>query len=281
MQVNKIVVALVMGAISLAGCEKKEDEAATKKVVGVLDETNLNEIMLTVADPNEAVTYFQNALLKDPERMDLQRGLAESLARAKRSTEAGAAYEKLFASSEANDQDRINYAETLVRAGEWTAAKAQLNQVPPTIETFQRYRLEAVIADGEKNWEKADSFYETAVGLTTQPSNVLNNWGFSKLSRGQNKEAERLFIEAITFNPKNFTAKNNLVLSRAERGIYSMPAIVMSEEEHAELTYTAGLSALKQGKTDLARGLIQEAIDLHPRYFSAAVTALKQLDSRV
>ena len=41
--------------------------------------------------------------------------------------------------------------------------------MPPTHETFKRYRLEAMIADSNKEWDKADSFYETAVGLTTKP----------------------------------------------------------------------------------------------------------------
>ena len=47
--------------------------------MNVIDETNLNEVLLTAADPNEAVTYFQGAAAKNPDRIDLQRGLAISL----------------------------------------------------------------------------------------------------------------------------------------------------------------------------------------------------------
>jgi hypothetical protein len=51
------------------------------------------------------------------------------------------------------------------------------NQIPPTHETFDRYRLEAMVADSDKNWKKADSFYETAVGLTTKPASVPEQLG--------------------------------------------------------------------------------------------------------
>ncbi len=51
-----------------------------------------------------------------------------------------------------------------------------------------------MVADSKKNWKKADSFYEIAAGLTTKPAGVLNNWGFSKLTRGDYAGAEKLFV---------------------------------------------------------------------------------------
>ncbi len=38
--------------------------------VNVVDETNLNDVMLTVADPNEAVTYFTRTVAKTPNAID-------------------------------------------------------------------------------------------------------------------------------------------------------------------------------------------------------------------
>ena len=75
--------------------------------------------------------------------------------------------------------------------------------------------LEATLADYAQDWGRADAFYETAAGMTTRPASVLNNWGYSKLTRGDHAEAERLFTEAIAYDPSVFTAKNNLVLARA------------------------------------------------------------------
>jgi hypothetical protein len=116
-------------------------------------------------------------------------------------------------------------ADALIRSNQWEDAKAELNTIPPTHETFDRYRLEAMVADSEKNWKKADSFYEIASGLTTKPAGVLNNWGYSKLTRGEHAGAEKLFTEALTYDPGMFTAKNNLVLARAAQRKYDLPVV--------------------------------------------------------
>ena len=140
---------------------------------------------------------------------------------------------------------------------EWERAEAALNDVPPTHETYARYRLEAMVADFRKDWKKADSFYEIAAGLTTTPASVLNNWGYSKLTRGDQAGAERLFAEALTHDPKLFTAKNNLVLARAAQGKYDMPVMPMTQIERAQLLYTAALAAIKRGDVNIGRTLLQ------------------------
>jgi Flp pilus assembly protein TadD len=238
----------VLALAALAACEKSGDAQVERALdsVNVIDETNLNDIMLTVADPNEAVTYFRGASDEQPERLDLQRGLARSLIRAKRSAEAASVYAKLVRHPEASHDDRVDYADALIRNGDWKKAAAQLNKVPPTYETYKRYRLEAMIADSNKQWEKADSFYETAVGLTTKPAGVLNNWGYSKLSRGQYDAAEKLFVQAITYDETLFTAKNNLVLARGAKGNYQLPVVPMTQTEQAQLLHTLALSAIKK-----------------------------------
>ena len=111
-------------------------------------------------------------------------------------------------------------------------------------------------------------------GTTTRPANVLNNWGFSRLSRGDFDGAEELFLEAIRYDPALFTAKNNLVMARAAQGNYQMPLVRMSEIERAQLLHTAGLAAIRQGKTDVGRGLLAEAIETPPQQLEAAVRAL-------
>jgi len=273
----------IAGVLAITGCGEfgKTSKTKTFDPVNVVDASDLNDIMLTVADPNEAVTYFRNSLTKDPDRIDFQRGLATSLIRAKRATEAVPAWEKVNKHKDSTDQDRIDYADALIRTNEWKAAEKQLNAVPPTVETYKRYRLEAMVADSKKQWKKADSFYEIATGLTTKPANVLNNWGYSKLARGNYKAAEKLFIEAITYNSKLFISKNNLVLARAAQKKYSLPVVPMTEVEKAQLLYTAGLSAIKQGDTDIGRGLLEDAIDAHPRHFAEAVRSLDALNRKI
>lgn len=270
----------LVSAVALAACEKSEDAEVSRalKGVNVIDETNLNDIMLTVADPNESVAYFQRALNEDPNRIDLQRGLGKSLIRAKRATEAAVIWGKIVKREEANHEDRIDYADALIRTGDWKRAESILDTIPPTHETYKRYRLEAMIADSNKEWKKADSFYETAVGLTTKPGSVLNNWGYSKLSRGDYKDAERLFSEAITYDPTLFTAKNNMVLARGAQKNYSLPIIQVSQTERAQLLHTMALAAIKQGDITIGKSLLQEAIETHPQHFEAAVRSLKTLE---
>ena len=270
----------LVSAIALAACEKSEDAEVSRalKGVNVIDESNLNDIMLTVADPNESVSYFKRALEQDPSRIDLQRGLATSLIRAKRATEGAVIWSKIVKRDEATHEDRIDYADALIRTGEWKKSEKILDSIPPTHETYKRYRLEAMIADSNKEWKKADSFYETAVGLTTKPGSVLNNWGYSKLTRGDYRDAERLFGEAITYDPTLFTAKNNMVLARGAQKNYTLPIIQVSQVERAQLLHTLGLSAIKQGDITIGKALLQEAIETHPQHFEAAVRSLKTLE---
>lgn len=265
---------------ALAGCGAGDSEVDRAiQTVNAIDDNNLSHLMLSAADPEEAVSYFRRATTEKPDRIDLQRGLAQSLLRSGKSTEAATAWRRVVAMEGANADDRIGYADALIRSGRWEEAEKVLDAIPPTHETYRRYRLEAMIADGNKEWERADHFYETAVGLTTTPSAVLNNWGYSKLSRGDHAAAERLFGEALKYDPGLFTAKNNLVLARGAQRNYQMPILDLTQEERAQLLHTMALTAVKQGDVTIARGLLRDAVDTHPRHFEEAARALDALES--
>ena len=268
----------------VAGCNQGPSDAEVEraiKSVNVIDESNLNDIMLQAADPNEAVAYFRRALGDNPDRIDLKRGLATSLIRAKRVPEGRKAWKAVADDAEATAEDQVAYADALIRDNDWEAAEATLGDVPPTYETYRRYRLEAMVADANKNWTRADSFYETASELTTKPSGVFNNWGYSKLTRGDYREAEKLFVQALTYDGTLFTAKNNLVLARGAQRNYQLPVVDMTQTEQAELIYTMALTAIKQGDVSIGKGLLQDAIDTHPQFFEAAQRSLDALEANV
>ena len=96
---HPILLSLSMAAVTaLAGCGENDANATVERAfkdVNVVDETNLSDVMLTVADPEEAVSYFARSAKESPDRIDHQRGLATSLVRAKRMTEATAAWRKV------------------------------------------------------------------------------------------------------------------------------------------------------------------------------------------
>ncbi|MFA9230514.1 MAG: tetratricopeptide repeat protein [Microgenomates group bacterium] len=271
----------LIGAATLTACGGRgQNDAEAKRAiqsVNVVDESNLNDLLLTSGDPAEAVSYFSTASAAQPERLDLKRGLAKSLVRAKQPTQAIAVWSQIVAAPDATNDDRIGLTDALIRSNEWGRAEQQLNQIPPTFESFDRYRLEAMVADSKKDWKKADSFYEIASGLTSTPANVLNNWGFSKLSRGDYAGAERLFGEALTYDSGMFTAKNNLVLARGAQRKYDLPVIPMTQTERAQLLYTLGLAAVKHGDITVGKGLLQDAVETHPQYFEAAARSLAAL----
>lgn len=279
----RTVPVVLTALIGLAACDSTRSPDVNRALdpINVIDETNLNDIMLTAAAPEEAVAYFQRVTREQPDRIDFRRGLASSLVRAGRADEAVPLWREIVDGPDAIEQDRIDFAGALIRAGDWQEAERQLDLVPPTLETYERYRLEAMVADSNQEWDRADHFYEIAVGLTTRPANVLNNWGFSRLSRGDFDGAEALFLESIRYDPDLFTAKNNLVMARAAQGNYQMPLVRMTEIERAQLLHTAALAAIRQGQTDVGRGLLAEAIETHPQHFEAAVRALDTLETEV
>ena len=281
---QSVTLMLCLGsAVALSACQKNSDAQVQRalKDVNVIDESNLNDVMLTVAYPNEAVDYFTRTLQANPDRVDVMRGLARSLTRAQKPTESAQVWRQVVAHADNTPEDRVMLADALIRSNQWPEAKAELNQIPPTHESFDRYRLEAMVADSDKNWKKADSFYETAAGLTTTPAGVLNNWGYSKLTRGDAQGAEKLFVEALTYDPTLFTAKNNLVLARAAQRKYDLPVVNMTQIERAELLYSMGLAAIKQGDISVGKGLLNQAIETHPQYFEAAARSLAALDANV
>lgn len=274
-----IFTAAGLGLLALSACAPSGEDAVqdAMREVDVIDEAGLGDVMLTVADPAEAVAYFARAMRENPGRVDLQRNYAKSLIRAGRNTEAVSAWETVAASPQATADDRVDLAGAYIRTNQWDRARAALDAVPPTHETFDRYRYEAMVADAREDWGRADSYYETAVGLTTTPAGVLNNWGFSKLTRGDYQAAERLFTEALRHEPDMFTAKNNLVMARGAQRNYNLPVVPMSQQERAKLLYTLALAAIKQNDITIGRGLLEDAVETSPTYFEEASRALDAL----
>tara|TARA_R100000501_G_C2600622_1_gene97800 strand:- start:250 stop:552 length:303 start_codon:yes stop_codon:yes gene_type:complete len=76
---HPIILAVCMaGVTALAGCGEKDANATVERAfkdVNVVDETNLSDVMLTVADPNEAVSYFARSVKESPTGSTTSAGL--------------------------------------------------------------------------------------------------------------------------------------------------------------------------------------------------------------
>ncbi|PWE27074.1 tetratricopeptide repeat protein [Pararhodobacter marinus] len=267
------------GLALLAGCGESMRAQTARAIDSVqsIDQENMAEMMLAVSDPREAVQYFTAQSQQYPDRVIFRRGLARSMMRAGDAEASIPIWQEVLAHPEATLDDRVDLAEAYIRSNNWPQAEATLNSIPPTHETYSRYRLEAMVADSREQWDRADSFYEIAVGLTPTPASTLNNWGYSKLTRGDARGAERLFLEALQHDSTLFHAKNNLVLARAAQRNYELPLMPMTQIERAELLHTMALAAIRQGDVSIGRALLQDAIATHPQHFEAAANALAAL----
>jgi hypothetical protein len=126
---------------------------------------------------------------------------------------------------------------------------------------------------------KADSFYETAVGLTTQPARRDEQLGlFQADTRRLRRRRSGCSAMRSASDPKLFTAKNNLALARAAQRNYTLPVIDHDQVERAQLLHTMALSAIKQNDVETGKGLLRDAIETHPQHFEAAVRALRALE---
>ena len=205
---------VAVAAAVLAACSHvREEDKQVKLETNAIDELNLNDIMLTVADADDAVNYFRQTLNKNPDRADLQRGYAYSLMRAKKYGEARLAFRNLIEKGNATADDRVEYAHALARLDQWDDVSTQLAKLPGDYVSSRQMLIEGMLRDHQKDWSGADAAYEKAKELSTQPAPIYNNWGVSKLARGEFKSAESAFEQALTYDPSMFSAKNNLTIA--------------------------------------------------------------------
>ncbi len=278
--------ALVAGALAASGCAPtldSEPELSAKpgEALNVIDASSLNDLMLTVSDPEDSVEYFQRALSEDPDRPEFRRGYALALARARRFAEAVVQFEKLGADGLADNRIHVEHANALARLARWQEAEAVMGLVSSSEDTPRRHLIDAMLADQRQDWAGADAAYERARGRSANPARILNNWGVSLMSRGDNKAAAKSFEEALSFDPALFNAKNNLAVARALDGEYRVPLVSLSEEERAILLHNIAVIALRRGDAEAAKGLLRMAIAAHPRHYPEAAEKLAALEAQV
>lgn len=274
--------AIVILAAGLGACGQQSVTDKVDPLKGdIIDEANLTQLMLNAGDPTESVRYFEAASAREPERADFRRGLALSYARAKRYPEAARVYQELIAIRQDELSDRLEYAYVAVRLDRWDDAATMAGSLPQSFDSPRRHLLDAMVADHAKDWEAADRAYARAEALSTAPADVLNNWGVSRMARGDLPEAERTFARAVSYDSRLFSAKNNLAISRALQGNFRLPIVPMTDTERATIQYNLGVIAQQNGETKLARGLFAAALDSHPMHYQAAADRLAALDAGI
>ena len=204
--------------IVLGGCQGGVASKPDPLAGNIIDDAELADLLLTAGDPQESVEYFSKALEKEPDRADFRRGLALSLARAKRYPEAARVYSELVARGQAEPSDRLEYAMVAARLDQWDDVRTIVVSLPPGMNSERRYMIDAMLADHQQNWAAADAAYARAQAVAANPADVLNNWGVSQMSRGALPEAVKMFERALSYDSRLFSAKNNLTITRGLQG---------------------------------------------------------------
>ena len=130
-------------------------------------------------------------------------------------------------------------------------------------------------------WDTADIAYERAARSSTRPARILNNWGVSKMARGDLFATEKTFERALSFESNLFSAKNNLVIARGLQGKFTLPIVPLDDEERAILLNNLGIIAMRQGDERTAKGLFAAAVEAHPKHYSGAADRLATLEANV
>lgn len=278
---NGLRVFLALGlALSLSACEsvsQKKDPIPKS----VIDAANLNDLLLNAGDPDDAVQYYQASLAEEPERADFRRGLAVSLTRAKRYPESARVYQEMVTLDQAEPEDLLSYALVVARLGRWQDVNAVVSDLPQGYTSARRHLVSALLADHNQDWAASDAAYARAEASATNPAGVLNNWGVSKMSRGDLTGAATTFERALSFDSRMFNAKNNLAIARGLQGNFELPIVPMTEKERAIILNNLGLIALRKGEKKIARGLFAAAVDAHPQHYASAADRLSALESSV
>ena len=276
----QVAIMLVVAA-SMMACEAGIADKKDPLGKSIIGEANLSDLLLTAGSPEEAIRFFEKALKEEPDKAEYRRGLAISLARAKRYPESARVYQELIALDQAVPNDRLEYAVVIARMQKWDEVRAIVDDLPEGLNTERRHTVEAMLADHETQWEESDAAYGRAEALANNPAAVLNNWGVSKLSRGDFKGAEGLFEKSLSYNSKLFSAKNNLAISRGLQGNFELPVVPMTETEKAVILNNLGVIAERQGKKNIARGLFVAAVETHPQHYEGAASRLAALEGKI
>ena len=272
--------AIAVTTLGLTACESVSN-TPDPLAGSVIDEANLNELMLTAGDPEDAAEYFQQSLAREPDRADFRRGLAVSLARAKRYNEAARVFQELITLNQDKPIDRLEYSFVAMRLDRWDDVKTLSQSFPDGLQTSRRYVIDAMVADQANDWAAADAAYARAEKLSSRPAAVLNNWGVSQMSRGDLTAATAIFTRAVSFDSRLFNAKNNLAIVRGLQRQYNLPLVPLSDEERAVLLNNLGIIAMRQGDERIARGLFAAAVDAHPQHYASAADKLAALEAIV
>ena len=139
--------------------------------------------------------------------------------------------------------------------------QAVLQDQPKHVEA---HHLMAIITGRQHNYGASDQHFETAIAASPNNSNLLSDFGYSKLRRFDLEAAESLLNRALTIDPQNSFALNNLGTVQARQGRFDDALTTLRR---------AGSEAEAQAKIAQLFPKGRPALESSPAITAAATTA--------
>ena len=167
-------------------------------------------------------------------------------------------------------------------AGDIQAAKTLADKAIASADaTWKAWNVKGVVADMEGDWASADEAFARAGSLAPDEAEVLNNFGWSLLQRGEWARAVTLLEQAAALDPKLPRIRNNLELARAAVA-EDLPERRPreSDSDFAARLNDAGVVAAQQGDRDRAIAAFTRALAVSDTWYARAANNLERLQQQ-
>ena len=127
-----------------------------------------------------------------------------------------------------------------------------------------------MIADSRADWTAADQAFQTAIAAAPSEASIRNNLGISRMQRGQPQLAIEAFDAALALRPTMRAAVENRRVALAMTGQYDAALAGVSESELAAALNNVAVIAARRGDRAVADRLFAAAVTASPRYYELA-----------
>ncbi len=207
----------------------------------------MGETLLSMEDPENALTHFLTARDAPGYRPQAQQGMGIALLRLGQTDDAIASLEDSVATGPAS---------------------------------WRSYNALGVAYDQKMEWSKADTAYRKAQELAPDVGLIANNLGMSLLLQRRYDEAISEFQGALRIEPRLSAARSNLRIAYALQGRYLDAMAGVSPQNMADVLNNIGYVAMSQGDLDAAEAYLSRALEVSPAHHHTAARNLDELRRR-
>ena len=190
--------------------------------------------------------------------------------------EAIVRYDALIAAGERGSSVFEQAAVAALKQGDDAKAMSLQQQAAATPNAgWRTFNIRGVLADRAEDWAAADAAYRQGLKLEPSSAELLNNYGWSLLLRGQWSDAHRQISKAAALSPEDRRIAANLDLAASALAA-DLPSRRQGESSfsYAARLNDTGILALRAGQKDKAQAAFARALELSEHWFTRAANNL-------